>query len=110
MAVTGLFPTAASTLTAQVRRIGGVADTVVNQNTEGFRPRDLRTISVNAERAPGGAFSTGGGVTTALIEEDDTDTVEQYARLLQARTAYGAALETTATAEVLAEEPLRVSV
>ena len=94
MAISGILPTATSALTANTRRVEAAAANLANAETEGFRPRDVRTVSRGSERTRSGAVP-GGGVDTVVLEGDGpVEPAREFANLIEARTAYRMALQT----------------
>lgn len=102
MAISGIVNTAASALQANGKRVQAIADNVVNLNTSEFVPRDVRTVSV-------GGTGISGGVATVIVEGQDNDAADQFARLIQTRTAYSFAAQTLETADELSRELLEIT-
>jgi len=94
MGIAGILTTATSALTANTRRVEAAAVNLANVETEGYRPRDVRTVSRASEPNRSGMFP-GGGVDTAVIEGNGpVEPVIEVANLIEARAAYRMALQT----------------
>lgn len=109
MAIAANLSTANSALTANVRRVDAIANNLANLSTEDYRPRDVRTVSAATVSSPPSNY-VGGGVLTAVVEEEGpVDAATEYTRLIQARSAYGMALQTLRASDALSGELLRLS-
>ena len=109
MSLNAILTTAASALLANSRRVNATAGNIANIDTEGFRPRDVRTVSRTLGSLRSGA-STGGGVQTTVVEEDGpVEPVREFTKLIQARTAYNAALQTLRVADQISRKTINFS-
>lgn len=109
MAIAAILATASSALTADSRRIGAIADNLANLSTEGYRPRDVRTVSQAPVVSSPSAFY-GGGVRSVIVEEEGAvDEATQFTRMIQTQSAYSLALQTLRVGEALSGQMLSLS-
>lgn len=106
--VASVLTTANSGLLASASRVGAIADNVVNVNTSGFRPKDVRTTTLATEQTSRTSF-TPGGVQTAVIEENGpVELVSQFTRLIESKAAFSASAELLRTADELQREVVNI--
>ena len=98
MTVFGVTASAVSALTANAARVAAVADNVANVGTVGFKATQVRTTTVVTRQGAGGGFAAG-GVRTVALEQSNVDLAGEFANLVQARVAYGAAVAVLRTAD-----------
>ncbi|MDP7651800.1 MAG: flagellar basal body rod C-terminal domain-containing protein [Rhodospirillales bacterium] len=106
MTITGALSSAVSSLVAHARDVGVTADNVANVSTPGFRAAEVHFTSVNAGGEPGGVEALvrrPAAVPTQVLEASNVDLADQFSRLIQARTAYGAGIATLKTASDMLE-------
>ena len=98
MTVSGVTASAVSALTANAARVAAVADNVANVGTVGFKATEVRTTTLVTKQGAGGGFAAG-GVQTVALEQSNVDLAGEFANLVQARVAYGAAVAVLRTAD-----------
>ncbi len=98
MTVSGVTASAVSALTAHAARVAAVADNVANVGTVGFKATQVRTTTVVTRQGAGVGFAAG-GVRTVALEQSNVDLAGEFADLVQARVAYGAAVAVLRTAD-----------
>ena len=98
MTVFGVTASAVSALTANAARVAAVADNVANVGTVGFKATQVRITTVVTRQGAGGGFAAG-GVRTVALEQSNVDLAGEFANLVQARVAYGAAVAVLRTAD-----------
>jgi flagellar hook protein FlgE len=101
MTITSALSSAVSLLVARARVVGVTADNVANVSTPGFRVAEVRFTSVSAGGEPSGIAATvhrSAAVSAQLLAASNVDLGDQFSRLIQARTAYGASVATLKTA------------
>ena len=98
MTVSGVTASAVSALTANAARVAAVADNVANVGTVGFKATAVRTTTLVTRQGAGGGFAAG-GVRTVALEHSNVDLAGEFADLVQARVAYGAAVAVLRTAD-----------
>jgi len=104
MALQAILTTANSGLQANASRVGAIADNVVNLNTPGFKPKDVRTTTLATEQTSNTNFSPGGVQAVVIQEEGAVNLVSQFMRLIQSEAAFSASVELLRTADELQRE------
>ncbi len=109
MTISGVTASAVSALTANAARVAAVADNVANVGTVGFKATEVRTTTLVTKQGAGVGFAPGGVQTVArpsvavqgVLESTNspTDLAGEFANLVQARVAYGAAVAVLRTAD-----------
>ncbi len=99
MAIERVFATAVTGLKATARKAKVAATNIVNQNTEGYKAVEVRTVSrtTGLFSGPGG----GSGVAAELIEGNQVDVSVEFTRLIEAKAAYKASASIIRTSENL---------
>ncbi len=98
MTISGVTASAVSALTANAARVAAVADNVANVGTVGFKATEVRTTTLVTKQGAGVGFAAG-GVQTVALEQSNVDLAGEFANLVQARVAYGAAVAVLRTAD-----------
>ncbi len=98
MTISGVTASAVSALTANAARVAAVADNVANVGTVGFKATQVHTTTLVTGQGAGGGFAAG-GVRTVALERSNVDLAGEFANLVQARVAYGAAVAVLRTAD-----------
>lgn len=98
MTISGVTASAVSALTANAARVAAVADNVANVGTVGFKATEVRTTTLVTRQGAGGGFAAG-GVQIVALEQSSVDLAGEFANLVQARVAYGAAVAVLRTAD-----------
>ena len=104
MALQEILTTANSGLQANASRVGAIADNVVNVNTTGFKPKDVRTSTLATEQTSRTNFTPGGVQAVVIQEEGAVDLVSQFTRLIQSEAAFSASAELLRAADELQRE------
>ncbi|MBC8158512.1 MAG: hypothetical protein H8E94_04185 [Alphaproteobacteria bacterium] len=113
--LSGAMSSAVSGLGANARRVEVAANNIANVNTPAYAAREVvgSTVVTGARSATG--YSAGGVRTTlrskaalssVSLELSNVDVGDEYARLIQARTAYRASAEVIRTASSMLKEPV----
>lgn len=106
MTVSSIFETAISGLNAAGRQAHVAANNIVNINTDGFTPSEVRQSTVYA--SPGRAS----GVQAEVFDTERTDAgregslVRDFITLIAAREAYAANIATIETADRLSRDSI----
>lgn len=91
---------AVSGINANALRANVAATNIVNQNTPGYKAREVRTISQQTTSSAAG----GSGVTAQVIELGQVDLALEFTRLIEAEAAYRAGVRVIQTFEEMERE------
>ena len=95
MPISPALDIAVSGLRASVDRVASTADNIANLRTRDFEQKDVRTVSLDN--------GTTGGVRPVVVDgQGEVEEGTQFQRLIEARTAYEANLNTFRAAEEVA--------
>ena len=106
MTVSAILQTAVSSLRVNAEQAHSVARNVVNANTPGYKPQEVRNTSLVTSQGLGTA---GAGVQAQLIAGDgDVDLGREFAKLLTAETSYRANAQVIRSTEDLQRQLLDI--
>ena len=105
MIVGRTLATAISGLNATALRVSVSASNIVNQNTPGFKAKEVHTVTINT-----GPFSGGGsGVVAQIVGAGEgVDLALEFTRLIEAEVAYKAGIKIIQTAEEMEREAVNI--
>ena len=108
MALQAILTTANSALLANASRVAAIADNVANVNTAGFKPKEVRTITLATEQTSRTNFTPGGVQTVVTEENGPVELVSEFTRLIQSEAAFSASVKLIETSEELQRELLDI--